>query len=76
VRVRRPAADVRATLLRLSGRGRSLVTAAIEIGDAVEHDLARDLGDDAAAHIRAGLERLAHDPPWAGAAPARARRVW
>jgi len=68
--------DGRATLLRLSARGRSLVAAAIEIGNAVEQDLARDLGDDAAAHIRAGLERLAYDPPWAGAPPARAGRVW
>ena len=68
--------DGRATLLRLSARGRSLVRAAIEIGNAVERDLARDLGDDAAAHIRAGLERLAHDPPWSEPAPVRARRVW
>ncbi len=74
---RRPSpADGRATLLRLSSRGRSLVAAAIRIGDAVERDLARDLGEQAAAHIRAGLERLAYDPPWADAPPARARRVW
>jgi DNA-binding MarR family transcriptional regulator len=69
-------ADGRATLLHLSARGRSLVAAAVRIGNRVEHDLGRDLGEDAAAHIRAGLERLAYDPPWDGGAPARARRVW
>ena len=69
-------ADGRSTLLRLSRRGTSLVAAAIRIGDAVECDLAHDLGDDAAAHLRAALERLAYDPPWSGAPPARARRVW
>ncbi|HKV68784.1 MAG TPA: MarR family transcriptional regulator, partial [Gaiellales bacterium] len=64
--VREPSPDDgRATLLRLTARGRSLVGAAIEIGNTVERDLARDLGEDAAAHIRAGLERLAYDPPWA-----------
>jgi DNA-binding MarR family transcriptional regulator len=68
--------DGRSTLLRLSPRGTSLVAAAIRIGNAVERDLARDLGDPAAAHIRAGLERLAYDPPWSDAPPARARRVW
>jgi DNA-binding MarR family transcriptional regulator len=68
--------DRRATLLRLSPRGRALVAAAIRIGNAVERDLGRDLGDDAAAHLRAALERLAYDPPWAGEPPARARRVW
>ena len=68
--------DGRATLLRLSPRGRALVTAAIEIGNAVEQGLARDLGDAAAANIRAALERLAYDPPWADAGPARTRRVW
>jgi DNA-binding MarR family transcriptional regulator len=68
--------DGRATLLRLSPRGRSLVAAAIRIGDAVERDLGRNLGDDAAAHLRAALERLAYDPPWSDAPPARARRVW
>jgi DNA-binding MarR family transcriptional regulator len=69
-------ADGRATLLRLSARGRSLVAAAIQIGNGVERDLGRDLGDDAAAHVRAGLERLAADPPWSEAPPARVRRVW
>jgi len=70
-------ADGRATLLRLSARGGSLVAAAIRIGNAVERDLGRDLGADAASHIRAGLERLAYDPPWAEHPPAaRARRVW
>jgi DNA-binding MarR family transcriptional regulator len=69
-------ADGRSTLLRLSLPGKSLVTAAIRIGNAVERDLARSLGDAAAAHIRAGLERLAYDPSWSGAPPARARRVW
>jgi hypothetical protein len=66
----------RSTLLRLSPRGTSLVAAAIRIGNKVERDLACDLGDDAAAHIRAGLERLAYDPPWSDGPPARARRVW
>ena len=69
-------ADGRSTLLRLTTRGRSLVAAAIRIGNAVERDLARDVGDGAAAQIRAGLERLAYDPPWAGGPPSRARRVW
>ncbi len=69
-------ADGRSTLLRLSPRGQALVAAAIRIGNAVERDLARDLGDDAAAHLRAGLERLAYDPPWPDGPPARARRVW
>ena len=69
-------ADGRSTLLRLSPRGKSLVTAAIRIGNAVERDLARGLGDGAAAHVRDGLERLAYEPPWSGAPPARARRVW
>lgn len=69
-------ADGRSTLLRLSPRGKSLVAAAIRIGNGVERDLARGLGDDAAAHIRAGLERLAYDPSWSDAPPARARRVW
>lgn len=68
--------DGRSSLLRLSSRGRSLVAAAIQIGNAVERDLARDLGGGAAAHIRAGLERLAYDPPWRDGPPARARRVW
>jgi DNA-binding MarR family transcriptional regulator len=69
-------ADGRSMLLRLSPRGTSLVAAAIRIGNAVERDLARALGDDAAAHIRAGLERLAYDPSWSDGPPARARRVW
>jgi DNA-binding MarR family transcriptional regulator len=69
-------ADRRSALLRLSDRGEALVAAAIRIGNGVERDLARDLGDDAAAHIRAGLERLAYDPPWSDGPPARARRVW
>jgi DNA-binding MarR family transcriptional regulator len=68
--------DGRSTLLRLSPRGKSLVAAAIRIGNAVERDLAHDLGDDAGAHLRAGLERLAFDPPWSEAPPVRARRVW
>jgi DNA-binding MarR family transcriptional regulator len=68
--------DGRATLLRLSGSGRSLIAAAIEIGNAVERDLARDLGTDAAAGLRAGLERLAYDPPWDDGSPSRAGRVW
>jgi DNA-binding MarR family transcriptional regulator len=68
--------DGRATLLRLSPRGRELVAEAIRIGNAVEGDLRRDLGEDAAARIRAGLERLAYDAPWADGTPARARRVW
>jgi DNA-binding MarR family transcriptional regulator len=68
--------DGRSTLLRLSPRGKSLVAAAIRIGSVVERDLARELGDEAAAHIRAGLERLAYEPPWSDGPPARARRVW
>src|SRR5215467_1865738 len=43
-------ADGRSTLLRLSPRGKSLVAAAIRVGNAVERDLARSLGNDAAAH--------------------------
>jgi DNA-binding MarR family transcriptional regulator len=69
-------ADGRATLLRLSARGQALVTAAIEIGNAVERDLAAELGADAAAGLRSALERLAYDPPWGGERPGRARRVW
>lgn len=69
-------ADGRATLLRLSRRGQALVAAAIEIGDAVERDLAAELGADAAAGLRAGLERLAHDPPWGAGPAARRRGVW
>jgi len=68
--------DGRSTVLRLTGRGTSLVAAAIRIGDAVERDLGRDLGDDAAAHVRAALERLAYDSPWGDGPPARPRRVW
>ena len=68
--------DGRATLLRLSGRGRALVAAAIEIGNTVEGDLTGRLGDDAAAGLRAGLERLAGDPPWPPAESARAPKVW
>ena len=68
--------DGRSTLLRLSRRGRSLVAAAIGIGTGVECDLARELGDDAGARLRAALERLAYDPPWPDEPPARARRVW
>jgi hypothetical protein len=59
----------------MTGRGTSLA-AAIRIGDAVERDLGRDLGDDAAAHVRAALERLAYDSPWGDGPPARPRRVW
>ena len=55
---------------------RELGEHAIEIGNAVERDLARELGEGAAAHIRSGLERLAYDPPWGEAAPARAGRIW
>lgn len=69
-------ADGRSTLLRLSGRGRSLVAAAIEIGNAVERDLADELGEEAAAGLRAALERLAHDPPWTGGPAPRTRAVW
>jgi DNA-binding MarR family transcriptional regulator len=68
-------ADGRATLLRLSSRGRSLVAAAIEISNAVEHQLAGDLGERGAAGLRGALERLAYDPPWDGS-PSRAGRVW
>jgi DNA-binding MarR family transcriptional regulator len=68
--------DGRSTVLRLTARGASLVAAAIRIGDGVERDLGRDLGEDAAAHIRAGLERLADDSPRADGPPARPRRVW
>jgi DNA-binding MarR family transcriptional regulator len=69
-------ADGRATILRLSSRGRALVAAAIEIGDAVERDLAADLGEAAASGLRAALERLARNPPWTEGGPSRRRRVW
>lgn len=69
-------ADGRSTLLRLSGRGRSLVAAAIEIGNAVERDLAGELGEEAAAGLRAALERLAYDPPWDVGTTGPGRRVW
>ena len=69
-------ADGRSTLLRLSGRGQSLVAAAIEIGNAVERDLADELGEEAAAGLRAALERLAYDPPWEGGTGVRSRWVW
>jgi DNA-binding MarR family transcriptional regulator len=68
--------DRRATLLRLSAGGEALVAAAIATGNAVERDLAGDLGEGAAACLRTGLERLAYDPPWRDAAPSRSRRVW
>jgi DNA-binding MarR family transcriptional regulator len=67
--------DGRATLLRLSSRGQSLVSAAIEIGNTVERQLAGDVGERAAHGLRRGLERLAYDPPWDGS-PSRAGRVW
>jgi hypothetical protein len=57
-------------------RRQTLLSAAPSDGLARVWKLARALGDEAAAHIRHGLERLAYDPPWAEAAPARARRVW
>jgi DNA-binding MarR family transcriptional regulator len=69
-------ADGRATLLRLSRRGQALVAAAIEIGNAVERDLAAELGADAAAGLRTGLERLVYEPPWDVGAGVRSRRVW
>ena|SRR5690242_4981283 len=63
--------DRRATVLRLSARGEALVTAAIEIGNTVERDLPADVG------LRDGLERLAHDPPWAGGEPPKGGgRIW
>jgi DNA-binding MarR family transcriptional regulator len=68
--------DRRAVLLRLSRRGESLVAEAIRIGDAVERDVSRELGPAAAAGMRAGLERLAHDPPWGETAPPPSRPVW
>ncbi len=51
--------DRRATILRLSRRGRSLVARAVAIGGEVEAGIARDLGPDAAAGLRAALERMA-----------------
>jgi DNA-binding MarR family transcriptional regulator len=74
---RRPSpADGRATLLHLSSSGRSLVAAAIATGNAVERELAGGLGPRAAAGLRAGLERLAHDPPWVESPSPRPHRVW
>jgi len=69
-------ADGRSTLLRLSRRGQALVAAAIEIGNAVERDLAAELGAGAAAGLRAGLERLVDEPPWDVGTGVRSRRVW
>jgi DNA-binding MarR family transcriptional regulator len=68
--------DGRSTLLRLSTRGEALVSAAIEIGAAVERDLADRLGPRAAAGLRAGLERMVADPPWDDAPVRRMRTVW
>jgi DNA-binding MarR family transcriptional regulator len=68
--------DGRATLLRLSPRGRRLVAAAVEIGNAVEADLGPGLGAAGAAGLRTALERLAYDPPWGGASNSRSGRVW
>jgi DNA-binding MarR family transcriptional regulator len=68
--------DRRAVLLRLSRRGESLVAEAIRIGDAVERDVSRRLGPAAAAGMRAGLERLAYDPPWGETATPPSRPVW
>jgi hypothetical protein len=52
------------------------VEAAIEIGNAVERDLAGDLEERGAGGLRSGLERLAYDPPWDGKPASRAGRVW
>jgi DNA-binding MarR family transcriptional regulator len=71
-------ADGRATLLHLSPSGRSLVATAIDVGNQVEQDLAREIGDAAAADLRLALERLAFDAPWTPSPGSQvpARRVW
>jgi DNA-binding MarR family transcriptional regulator len=68
--------DGRATLLRLSARGEALVAVAVEAGNAVERDLAAELGAPAAAGLRAGLERLAYRPSWDAGPAGRSRTVW
>jgi DNA-binding MarR family transcriptional regulator len=71
-------ADGRATLLHLSPSGRSLVATAIDVGNQVERDLAREIGHAVAAGLRLARERLAYDAPWARSpgSNVHARRVW
>jgi DNA-binding MarR family transcriptional regulator len=63
--------DARVRPLSLTARGEEMVAAAIGIGEEVASGLARGLGADAAASLRAGLERLVTD---AGAAEDLAAR--